>query len=161
MGIPGGFGSTLVCGSVSAMLYGTMTLQGTYVYYMHYSEDVSAMKFLVATLWVLDTLHVSFMSHMLYHYLIINYGVPTTLEYIVWSFPASLLVNLFVTCVVHFFFAHVIYCLCRRQAKRLVVVPILSPFACDRKMPCSDRVATDPGSASSLRWVFIELERHL
>lgn len=42
-----------------------------------------------------------------------------------WSFPASLLVNLFVTCVAHFFFAHVIYCLCRRQAKRLVVVPII------------------------------------
>ncbi|KAI6001539.1 hypothetical protein F5J12DRAFT_842799 [Pisolithus orientalis] len=47
------------------MLYGTTTLQ-TYVYYMHYSEDVSAMKFLVAAIWTLDTLHVVFSEHLVH-----------------------------------------------------------------------------------------------
>ncbi|KAI6122006.1 hypothetical protein F5141DRAFT_1094115 [Pisolithus sp. B1] len=69
MTIPGGFGVALIGGLVSAMLYGITTLQ-TYVYYMHYSEDDSTTKFIVAAVWVLDTLHVSFMCHMLYYYLV-------------------------------------------------------------------------------------------
>ncbi|KAI6118545.1 hypothetical protein EDD16DRAFT_1585793 [Pisolithus croceorrhizus] len=50
MTIPGGFGSTLIGGLVSAMLYGTTTLQ-TYMYYMHCSQDPSIIQFLVATIW--------------------------------------------------------------------------------------------------------------
>ncbi|KAI6122077.1 hypothetical protein F5141DRAFT_558353 [Pisolithus sp. B1] len=122
---------------------------GTYVYYMAYcSKDASTVKFLVAATCILDTLHVSFMCHMLYHYLVktkvsalcscrvqslqvTNYGVPTSLDYIVWSFPASALVNLLVIVVVQFFFAHKIYCLCRREVRWLVTVPIVSTFTCD------------------------------
>ncbi|KAI6107467.1 hypothetical protein EDD16DRAFT_107762 [Pisolithus croceorrhizus] len=98
----------------------------TYVYYMAYcSKDASTVKFLVAATCILDTLHVSFMCHMLYHYLVTNYGVPTSLDYIVWSFPASALVNLLVIVVVQFFFAHKIYRLCRREVRWLVTVPII------------------------------------
>ncbi|KAI6158203.1 hypothetical protein BKA82DRAFT_2176431 [Pisolithus tinctorius] len=86
MGIPDGFGSALIGGLISAMLYGITTLQ-TYVYYMHYAEDAPTTKFLVAAIWILDTIHISFICHMLYYYLITNYGVPTSLERIVWSFP--------------------------------------------------------------------------
>ncbi|KAI6107175.1 hypothetical protein EDD16DRAFT_1623012 [Pisolithus croceorrhizus] len=90
MGIPGGFGCVLISGLISAMLYGITILQ-TYVYYMaHCSKDTSTVKFLVAATCILDTLHVAFMCHMLYHYLVTNYGVPTSLEYIVWSFPVRL-----------------------------------------------------------------------
>ncbi|KIO09785.1 hypothetical protein M404DRAFT_290357 [Pisolithus tinctorius Marx 270] len=99
MGIPDGFGSALIGGLISAMLYGITTLQ-TYVYYMHYAEDAPTTKFLVAAIWILDTIHISFICHMLYYYLITNYGVPTSLERIVWSFPASLLVNVLVVCIV-------------------------------------------------------------
>ncbi|KAI6097650.1 hypothetical protein EV401DRAFT_1895479 [Pisolithus croceorrhizus] len=58
---------------------------------MHYSEDSSAKKLLVIAIWILDTIHASFMCHVLYHYLIINYGVPTSLGYTVWfvSHPVS------------------------------------------------------------------------
>ncbi|KAI6103237.1 hypothetical protein EV401DRAFT_2021246 [Pisolithus croceorrhizus] len=52
---------------------------------MHYSEDALTLKSLVAATWILDTLHVAFVCHALYYYLITNYGVPTSLEYIVWS----------------------------------------------------------------------------
>ncbi|KAI6159077.1 hypothetical protein EDD17DRAFT_1762782 [Pisolithus thermaeus] len=38
----------------------------TYVYYMHYSEDTFAIKLLVAAIWIVDTLHVSF-DHKLRH----------------------------------------------------------------------------------------------
>ncbi|KAI6099487.1 hypothetical protein EDD16DRAFT_1658210 [Pisolithus croceorrhizus] len=52
---------------------------------MHYSGDASIIKFLVGAVWILDTLHVAFMCHILHYYLITNYGVPTSLEYDVWS----------------------------------------------------------------------------
>ncbi|KAI6106588.1 hypothetical protein EV401DRAFT_2077879 [Pisolithus croceorrhizus] len=56
----------------------------TYVYYMHYSEDTSVIKLMVAAIWLFDTLHVSFMCYTLYYYLITNYGNLLSLEYIVW-----------------------------------------------------------------------------
>ncbi|KAI6162633.1 hypothetical protein EDD17DRAFT_1873426 [Pisolithus thermaeus] len=124
MGILGGFGSTLVGCLVSTMLYGTTTLQ-TYVYYMHNSEDESTTKFIVAAIWVLDTLHVSFMCHVEYYYLVTNWGVPTSLEYIVWTLPASALVDVTVITIVRIFFIRTIYCLCRRQLRWLVIVPIV------------------------------------
>ncbi|KAI5996478.1 hypothetical protein F5J12DRAFT_355578 [Pisolithus orientalis] len=124
MGIPDGFGSALIGGLISAMLYGITTLQ-TSVYYMHYAEDAPTTKFLVAAIWILDTIHISFICHMLYYYLITNYGVPTSLERIVWSFPASLLVNVLVVCIVQCVFAHIIYCLCRHRVKWLVTAPII------------------------------------
>ncbi|KAI6139857.1 hypothetical protein EDD17DRAFT_1881260 [Pisolithus thermaeus] len=124
MGIPNGFGSILFEGLVSAMLYGITTLQ-TYMYFMYYSEDASTTKFLVIAIWILDTLHISFVCHALYYYLITNYAVPTSLEYIVWSFPASLLMNLLVVSAVQCFFAYKIYYLCRPQVKWLVTAPII------------------------------------
>ncbi|KIK28306.1 hypothetical protein PISMIDRAFT_674009 [Pisolithus microcarpus 441] len=125
MGIPGGFGCTLITGLISAMLYGITVLQ-TYVYYMtHCSEDTSTVRLLVAATCILDTLHVSFMCHTLYHYLITNYGVPTSLNYIVWSYPASAAVNLLVVVMVQLFFTHKIHCLCRRGVRWLVTAPIL------------------------------------
>ncbi|KAI6006980.1 hypothetical protein EDD15DRAFT_12489 [Pisolithus albus] len=55
----------------------------TYTYYMRYSEDSLTLKLLVAAVWVLDTVHVSFMIHALYYYLIATYGIPTSLDF--WS----------------------------------------------------------------------------
>ncbi|KAI6135564.1 hypothetical protein EDD17DRAFT_1681129 [Pisolithus thermaeus] len=62
---------------------------------MYHSEDGLTMKLVVAAIWIFDTLHVSFVCHMLHYYLIVNYGVPTSLEYIIWfaCLFASVLVN--------------------------------------------------------------------
>lgn len=124
MGVPGEFGSALIGSLVSVMLYGITTLQ-TYVYYMHHSEDSSTTRFIVAATWVLDTLQVSFMCHAMYYYLITNWGVPTSLDSIVWSSPMSALVNSFVVTLVQLFFARQIYYLCRHQLRWLVIVSII------------------------------------
>ncbi|KAI6143177.1 hypothetical protein EDD17DRAFT_1660567 [Pisolithus thermaeus] len=60
---------------------------------MHYSEDTLTIKFLVTGVWILDTLRLSFVCHYLYYYLITNYGIPASLLYSVWSYPASVLVH--------------------------------------------------------------------
>ncbi|KAI6104354.1 hypothetical protein F5141DRAFT_185849 [Pisolithus sp. B1] len=106
------------------MLYGVTTLQ-SYVYYLNDSEDALTIKFLVAIVWILDTLHILFMSHALYYYLITGYGVPTSFEYIVWSLPAMVLVNAIVISAVQCFFAHQIYHLCRPRVRWWVTPPIV------------------------------------
>ncbi|KAI6095955.1 hypothetical protein EDD16DRAFT_716604 [Pisolithus croceorrhizus] len=105
-------------------LYGVTTLQ-SYVYYLNDSEDALTIKFLVAIVWILDTLHILFMSHALYYYLITGYGVPTSFEYIVWSLPAMVLVNAIVISAVQCFFAHQIYHLCRPRVRWWVTPPIM------------------------------------
>ncbi|KAI6104411.1 hypothetical protein F5141DRAFT_191227 [Pisolithus sp. B1] len=92
---------------------------------MYSSEDTSTVKFLVAATCILDTLHVSFMCHTLYYYLVTSYGVPTSLEYIIWSYPASSLMNLLVVVMVQLFFAHKICCLCRHGVRWLVTALII------------------------------------
>ncbi|KAI6125957.1 hypothetical protein EV401DRAFT_2068021 [Pisolithus croceorrhizus] len=105
-------------------LYGITTLQ-TYLYYMYYSEDSLLVKLLVATIWILDSLHISFMCYMLYYYLIINYGVPTALAYIVWSYQVTVLINMLVIFAVQCFFAHKIHYLYHRKVRWFVTVPIM------------------------------------
>ncbi|KAI6104356.1 hypothetical protein F5141DRAFT_186349 [Pisolithus sp. B1] len=123
-GLPDGFVSAFVGGFISSMIYGITTLQ-TYVYYMHYTEDALILKLLVAAVWVLDTVHISFMMHALYYYQVINYGVPTSFEYIIWTLPGSDLMNVFIVFAVQCFFAHQIYWLCRPQVKWWVTAPIM------------------------------------
>ncbi|KAI6096446.1 hypothetical protein EV401DRAFT_1127531 [Pisolithus croceorrhizus] len=83
----------------------------TYAYYMHYTEDALILKLVVAAVWVLDT--------------VINYGVPTSFEYIIWTLPGSDLMNVFIVFAVQCFFAHQIYCLCRPRVKWWVTAPIM------------------------------------
>ncbi|KAI6139611.1 hypothetical protein EDD17DRAFT_1770505 [Pisolithus thermaeus] len=97
------------------------------------------MKLVVAAVWIFDTLHVSFVCHMLYYYLIVNYGVPASLEYIIWfaclfilkflsideNLQASVLANSIVSVLVQCFFARKIYYLCRRKLRWLVTAPII------------------------------------
>ncbi|KAI6019665.1 hypothetical protein F5J12DRAFT_481376 [Pisolithus orientalis] len=120
MGIPGGFGTTFIGGLVSIMLYGITILQGRFT-----RNDAAIMKLIATAVWTLDTLHSLFVCDVLYYYLVTNYGVPTSLDYSVWSLPASILANAFLVFVVQLFFTHKIYHLCRPNMKWLVTAPII------------------------------------
>ncbi|KAI6122019.1 hypothetical protein F5141DRAFT_1094229, partial [Pisolithus sp. B1] len=56
----------------------------------HYSDDALAIRFLVTGIWILDTLRFLFVCHFLYYYLITNYGIPTSLLYMVWFVHISI-----------------------------------------------------------------------
>ncbi|KAI6156405.1 hypothetical protein EDD17DRAFT_1899672 [Pisolithus thermaeus] len=98
-------------------------LRYTYVYYTHYSDDALAIRFLVTGIWILDTLRFLFVCHFLYYYLITNYGIPTSLLYMVWSLPASILVQVIMATAVRCFFVHQIFYLCRPEVRWWVTAP--------------------------------------
>ncbi|KAI6104358.1 hypothetical protein F5141DRAFT_186502 [Pisolithus sp. B1] len=95
------------------------------MYYMHNLEDALTIKFLVAAVWILDTLQVSFMCHALYFYLITNYGAPSSLDYAVWSLPASILMNVLTVFAFQCFFARQIYHLCAPRMKWRITALIM------------------------------------
>ncbi|KAG2040894.1 hypothetical protein BDR03DRAFT_1007671 [Suillus americanus] len=78
------FGAGFIGGMVAAILYGITTLQ-TYLYYVYYPRDTNGLKVLVASIWVIDTLHVSLMCHALYYYLVTSFGDTDNLGTGVWS----------------------------------------------------------------------------
>ncbi|KAI6101546.1 hypothetical protein EV401DRAFT_2026914 [Pisolithus croceorrhizus] len=95
MGIPGGFGSTLIGGLISAIPVLHLLVMQTYVYYMHYSDDASAIRVLVTVVCIScppvnACLTCRVVCHFLYYYLVTNYGIPTSLLYMVWSLPVRI-----------------------------------------------------------------------
>lgn len=97
------FGAGFIGGMVTAILYGITTLQ-TYLYYVYYPSDSNSVKVLVAFIWVLDTLHVSFMCHALYYYLVTSFDDPNNLGTGVWSLFISLALNLCMAVLVQTYF---------------------------------------------------------
>ncbi|KAG2112700.1 uncharacterized protein F5147DRAFT_684131 [Suillus discolor] len=97
------FGAGFIGGMVTAILYGITTLQ-TYLYYVYYPSDPNSVKVLVAFIWVLDTLHVSFMCHALYYYLVTSFDDPNNLGTGVWSLFTSLALNLCMAVLVQTYF---------------------------------------------------------
>ncbi|KAL4073587.1 hypothetical protein J3A83DRAFT_2571065 [Scleroderma citrinum] len=117
-------GAEFIGGMISAILYGITTLQ-TYLYFMNYPDDGVAVKLFVMIIWILDTVHVSFMCHALYYYLVSNYGVASPWVDNVWSLYASITVNLCIACLVQTFFTVKIFYLCHRRLRWLVTIPII------------------------------------
>lgn len=98
------FGAGFIGGMVAAILYGITTLQ-TYLYYVYYPRDTNGLKVLVASIWVIDTLHVSLMCHALYYYLVTSFGDADHLGTGVWSLFTSLGLNLLMAVLVQTYFA--------------------------------------------------------
>ncbi|KAF9059048.1 hypothetical protein BDP27DRAFT_528006 [Rhodocollybia butyracea] len=73
---------------VSAILYGITLVQALY-YYNRYRTDAWYMKSLVAATIVLDTLHMGFVIHTIYFYLITKYYDNEQLNFMIWSVLAE------------------------------------------------------------------------
>ncbi|PBK87549.1 hypothetical protein ARMGADRAFT_1085559 [Armillaria gallica] len=65
-------------------------------YYKKYPDDWWIFRYSVGTLWILDALHVTLTTHMMYHYLIDSFGDYDGLHNVIWSFKLQLLVEMFV-----------------------------------------------------------------
>jgi len=110
------FGAMYIGAMFTMCLYGITTLQ-TYLYYLYYPKDDVSLKLLVTSLWVFDTVHVAFMSHTMYWYLVTGFGDVENLQNGVWSLFASMLMNVILAFIVQCFFTKRIYFLCPPKVK--------------------------------------------
>jgi len=105
------FGALFIGALIAMAVYGITTLQ-TYFYYMSFPKDDIAIKLLVGSIWILDTLHVVFMCHALYFYLILGFGNPQALVDGTWTLLSSIGVNVIVSFIAQCFFTERIFQLC-------------------------------------------------
>jgi len=101
-------GSLLVGGLVSAVLFGITTTQ-TFVYYQKAAGDLILIKGVVTILWMLDAFDMCLITHILYWYLIKNYGNPLALQNPVWSIILHVMVTATTETIVRGMFAWRVY----------------------------------------------------
>jgi len=87
------------------ILYGITSLQ-TYMYFIRYPKDPRWTKNIVSSLWMMDTFHIFLISHAIYHYLVLNYANPSSLESGIWSLFLSIGVNVAIAFLTQCFFIH-------------------------------------------------------
>jgi len=111
--------------------YGITVLQA-YFYYMSFPKDDITTKLLVGVIWLLDTLHVAFMCHALYFYLIIGFGNPLALADGIWPLFGSIAINVVVAFIVQCFFTERIFQLCSPRKRcwvtGIIAITVLAHF---------------------------------
>ncbi|KAJ6533316.1 hypothetical protein DFH09DRAFT_1181595 [Mycena vulgaris] len=72
------FGAMLIGVLFATFFQGVLTVQG-YIYYENFPSDPVRLKVLVASVWILDVVHLVLVSQACYHYLITSWGDDSAL----------------------------------------------------------------------------------
>ncbi|KAJ7507532.1 hypothetical protein B0H11DRAFT_2218373 [Mycena galericulata] len=103
------FATSFIGFSVATTLYGISVLQ-IYLYYRNYPGDRASLKFMVALLFLLDTLCTIFVAHSLYTFYVLNFGKNPLEDLVIpWSFSTEKLLVTLITFVAQLFYAHTIW----------------------------------------------------
>ncbi|TFK86695.1 hypothetical protein K466DRAFT_600098 [Polyporus arcularius HHB13444] len=108
-------GAMLIGTLFGVILYG-LALHQSYQYATTFSSDSYFMKLLVASVMVLETLHVAITVHSCYHYLVSNYFNPLILLSGVWSLNILPFVSGLVMFISQLFFARRVSLIGRAQS---------------------------------------------
>ncbi|KIP11306.1 hypothetical protein PHLGIDRAFT_141640 [Phlebiopsis gigantea 11061_1 CR5-6] len=113
-------GAAFIGNLAAAVLYGFTSLQ-TFMYFDRYN-DGRPFKLLVAFLWVLDTLHLIFISHTLYIYSVTNFSNVLAMENVTWSIMAHVFVTGVSDVTVRGMFTHRVWLV---SNKNLLLIPAI------------------------------------
>ncbi|EJD50435.1 hypothetical protein AURDEDRAFT_58435 [Auricularia subglabra TFB-10046 SS5] len=78
-------GAAFIGHLLSTLIFGFTCLQVYEYYTVNSSRDARFLRYFVATIMVLDMVHLCCVTHTLYWYLVTNFGDYDTLGRIVWS----------------------------------------------------------------------------
>ncbi|KAJ3516516.1 hypothetical protein NLJ89_g1079 [Agrocybe chaxingu] len=76
----------------AAVLYGGVCIQ-SFIYFRRSKTDRIYFRAIIGALWALDSLHLAFVTHALYYYLIKNYSNPLALLSLNWSIMSQVYVT--------------------------------------------------------------------
>jgi len=108
------FGSAFIGLVASAVLYGVTILQ-TYLYYRNYPEDSRILKWMVAILWALDTVHLVLCTISVYSVLVLNFNNPAFLNTTTWSMNVQTYFNGLIGIIVECFYARRVWIVSRNM----------------------------------------------
>jgi len=105
----------LVIGNIIvAICYGITVIQA-YTFYRRRHNDPHSLKYLVLVLWILDTLHIAFISHAVYTYAINGVANPLVLLSPTWSMMAQVVVAGVSDAIVRGYFCRIVVRLSNRN----------------------------------------------
>ncbi|KAK0433199.1 hypothetical protein EV421DRAFT_1910348 [Armillaria borealis] len=87
------FGALYIGATIAAILFGVTSLEAV-IYFTRFPHDWWIHRYSVATLWILDALHVALSTHALYFYLVTHFGDFVTLGAPTWSFRLQLVIKM-------------------------------------------------------------------
>ncbi|EPT04839.1 hypothetical protein FOMPIDRAFT_1045521 [Fomitopsis schrenkii] len=85
-------GASFVGTLLASALYGATSMQ-TITFFWNYRQDARWLKIAVLFLWVLDTIHLAFIGHAVYTYVITDFGNIQAIEKPLWSITAHVLLS--------------------------------------------------------------------
>ncbi|KAH9083779.1 hypothetical protein EDB83DRAFT_2563621 [Lactarius deliciosus] len=114
------FGAAFVGLLVSTTLFG-LTIVQTWMYFWHYwKKDPKALKFFVAFITVMDTLHTILCAYVVYWYLVLNFGNFESLGSSMWAMNIQVVISIFVGASVQLYYARRVYIV-----SQSIFIPIL------------------------------------
>ncbi|KAF9456684.1 hypothetical protein BDZ94DRAFT_1275050 [Collybia nuda] len=109
---------------MGAALWGISCMQ-TFEYFSNFPNDSLGSKVMIAALFILDTVHQIFMSHVLYTYLVTHFFNPAYLNVVVWSLVAQVIASAFIGFIVQSFFVYRIWILSQNNIPIVAFVMML------------------------------------
>ncbi|OAX34046.1 hypothetical protein K503DRAFT_474472 [Rhizopogon vinicolor AM-OR11-026] len=103
------FGALFIGAAFAAILFGVSNVQAFIYFQTHKDTGMTFFKLVVIGLWILDALHLAFVIHCIYYYLVTNYANFGALTEIVWSGKLQIALNMFTVWIVHFMYAYRIW----------------------------------------------------
>ncbi|KAL5483634.1 hypothetical protein ACEPAI_8866 [Sanghuangporus weigelae] len=98
----------------AAILFGVTNVQSL-IYYQNSTRDPLHMKWTIAFLWVLDTLHLALISHTMYFYMVTNFTNLLTITDPTWSLCLHVIVTTFSDFIVRLFYARRVWIMSKRN----------------------------------------------
>ncbi|KAG1740212.1 uncharacterized protein EDB91DRAFT_364498 [Suillus paluster] len=150
------FGALYIGATIGAVFFGLSNVQAFLYFQAHKDSGVTFYKLAVCWLWFLDALHVAFVNHMIYYYLITNYANPLALIEMVWSFKALILVDVLIVFSVHLLYLQRIWIFSKGKNVRilpmLMTVPVVSAFGVAIVLLCAVFKCHYFSDLENIRW---------
>ncbi|KAG7085520.1 hypothetical protein E1B28_003080 [Marasmius oreades] len=125
------FGCLFIGTTLSGAMWGVTTMQ-TYNYFLEYfGVDRPLLSIMVGVVYALDTVHQMMLLHLVYTYLVSNFGNPVILGTLVWSILIMVLLTAMIGLICQLFLTYRVWVLSRGKIHVVVIVllPILGLFS--------------------------------
>ncbi|KAH7923817.1 hypothetical protein BV22DRAFT_556330 [Leucogyrophana mollusca] len=128
------YGALFIGSTLAAVLFGLTNVQALVYFQNHSGSGITFFKLVICYLWTLDAIHLAFVTHMIYYYLINVYANPLALPVIVWSFQAQVVVDVLIVYVIHMLYTQRLWTLSQGRSRTLpsimtVIMVIVSGVA--------------------------------
>ncbi|KAH9831930.1 uncharacterized protein C8Q71DRAFT_778659 [Rhodofomes roseus] len=118
-------GASYVGTILASILYGMTSIQ-TLTFFRFHRRNRLWIQITVAFLWVLDTIHLAFIGHAVYTYVITDFGDMDAIAQPLWSITAHVLISNISDLIVRGVFSYRIWILSANHCWRTVTVSLAS-----------------------------------